>query len=331
MDNFCIQRGTLLDEPSTTTLLNPERHSLHWYVRDKETLIYIPSLIQRTDPPPFSTCSLIDVRACYSSNFELLAEPSGGSSLYSRAFQLTDDGKEGIIELAASVGAPNPSDAFRCSECTGEMGSLGRGFRAQVHGIVTETSQGETPATIHVVDAVATHDRQGSTFCTGPFPSEQNPQFGEPMDFLLAPEPSEPPTTPAPVPSPTEEPTVSPTTSPTRSPTTEAPVVTPTEVPTTTPPAVSPTNSPVAPPTGAPMGSTTDPVPSPTEAPTVAPDPIPAPTEAPVATEDNAEVDVGEESSTVIDDGEESSSIRTLMTASNWLVVGIACCISSFI
>ena len=31
MDNFCIERGTLLDEPSTTTLVNPERHSVHWY------------------------------------------------------------------------------------------------------------------------------------------------------------------------------------------------------------------------------------------------------------------------------------------------------------
>ena len=29
MDHFCIERGTLLDNPSTETLKNPEEHSFH--------------------------------------------------------------------------------------------------------------------------------------------------------------------------------------------------------------------------------------------------------------------------------------------------------------
>lgn len=32
MDNFCIERGTLLDKPEVVTLLGPERHSAHWCV-----------------------------------------------------------------------------------------------------------------------------------------------------------------------------------------------------------------------------------------------------------------------------------------------------------
>lgn len=125
--------------------------------------------------------SLIDVRACYSSNFELLAAPVDGVGLYSRAFQLTDDGKAGIIGLAAAVGAPNPTDAFSCTQCTGTQGSLGRGFRAMVYGVVTADAEADgTPATIHVIDAVATHDQQGAEFCTGAFPTVQNLAFGQP-------------------------------------------------------------------------------------------------------------------------------------------------------
>jgi hypothetical protein len=32
MDYYCIDRGTLLDNPSVTTLEGPDQHSVHWYV-----------------------------------------------------------------------------------------------------------------------------------------------------------------------------------------------------------------------------------------------------------------------------------------------------------
>jgi hypothetical protein len=30
MDNFCIERGTLLDNPDVITLEGPDQHSVHW-------------------------------------------------------------------------------------------------------------------------------------------------------------------------------------------------------------------------------------------------------------------------------------------------------------
>lgn len=32
MDYFCIERGTLFDNPDVATLVNPGVHSVHWYV-----------------------------------------------------------------------------------------------------------------------------------------------------------------------------------------------------------------------------------------------------------------------------------------------------------
>ena len=35
MDQYCINLGYLLDNPSVVTLENPGAHSLHWYVGDQ--------------------------------------------------------------------------------------------------------------------------------------------------------------------------------------------------------------------------------------------------------------------------------------------------------
>ena len=54
MDTFCIERGTLLDNPELKTLERPDAHSVH---------------------------CLVDVPRCYESGFEVLvlpAEPAGG-------------------------------------------------------------------------------------------------------------------------------------------------------------------------------------------------------------------------------------------------------------
>ena len=32
MDFYCIDRGTLLDNPNVNTLEGPDQHSVHWYV-----------------------------------------------------------------------------------------------------------------------------------------------------------------------------------------------------------------------------------------------------------------------------------------------------------
>lgn len=110
-------------------------------------------------------CSLIDVRPCRNSPFELLKEPEEGEDMFTRAFQFDGISKEGIIEIAASVGS--------CSTCTGE-GSLRRGFRAEVYGVVTELTD---PPTIRILDAVASHDLEIP--CTRTSMPEQNPMFAE--------------------------------------------------------------------------------------------------------------------------------------------------------
>lgn len=257
MDNFCIERGTLLDEPSTVTLLNPERHSVHWYA-----FPFLPCIKLTFH----FCCSLIDVPPCYNSNFEILAPPSNGETLYNRAFQFTDDGKAGLIGLASAVGDPDPSDSpFRCTQCTGTMGSLGRGFRAMVHGIVTADAEVDgTPATVHIVDAQATHESQGSTFCTGSFPAEQNLSFGPPVVTV---EPTTSPVKPTSSPS-TAYPTMAPinptsppsTAPPTFAPSTSTPTSTPTMIPTNDPTSEPPTHSPsIFPPTMAPDQPTNHP------------------------------------------------------------------------
>ena len=56
MDTFCIERGTLLDNPELKTLERPDAHSVH---------------------------CLVDVPRCYESGFEVLvlpAEPAGGKT-----------------------------------------------------------------------------------------------------------------------------------------------------------------------------------------------------------------------------------------------------------
>ncbi|OEU12494.1 hypothetical protein FRACYDRAFT_191288, partial [Fragilariopsis cylindrus CCMP1102] len=75
MDLFCINRGTLLDNPSVRTLENPELHSVH---------------------------CLIDVNQCVTSSFEILMDPSSGSidQLYNRGWRLDEESKQKSIELA---------------------------------------------------------------------------------------------------------------------------------------------------------------------------------------------------------------------------------------
>ncbi|EQC38756.1 hypothetical protein SDRG_03720 [Saprolegnia diclina VS20] len=81
MDNLCIDMGTLLDKPQVKTLLNPELHSIH---------------------------CLVDVKACVSSKYTVLAPPTGNASnLYSVAYQLdagTTEKLQALAEAARKAG-----------------------------------------------------------------------------------------------------------------------------------------------------------------------------------------------------------------------------------
>ena len=125
MDTFSIERGTLLDNPSVISLVNPELHSYH---------------------------CLLDVDACIRSGYEVLIDPprppssslSLSSSLlsqqqhqqqqyYSRGIRLDDNGNKQILSMARSTGHHG-----LCSTCTNTTeGSPTRGFRATVNGTVT--------------------------------------------------------------------------------------------------------------------------------------------------------------------------------------------------
>jgi hypothetical protein len=41
MDYYCINRGTLLDNPRVSTLVGPDQHSVHWYVLWQLLLLYL--------------------------------------------------------------------------------------------------------------------------------------------------------------------------------------------------------------------------------------------------------------------------------------------------
>ena len=104
MDRFCIVRGTLLDNNSVRTLEGPELHSQH---------------------------CLLDPGVCVRSGYTVLGDPDLLGGLYSVAAQFDPNGDDIIYNFAARSGARGA-----CRDCTGELDSARRGFRASVVGVV---------------------------------------------------------------------------------------------------------------------------------------------------------------------------------------------------
>eukprot|EP00122_Pirum_gemmata_P014207 Pgem_evm1s13244 len=116
MDVYCIDRGTLFDNPSVNTLGDPGKHSIH---------------------------CLVDVSECVNTAFEILADPTPGQSLHSRALEVDSIGKKKIIDYARQVG--------RCSTCTGE-GDQHNGLRVTVIGDIVSDQTGSRPAVMQVAE-----------------------------------------------------------------------------------------------------------------------------------------------------------------------------------
>jgi hypothetical protein len=76
MDYYCIQRGTLFDNPSIRTLEGAEQHSVH---------------------------CLVDVPECITSPFEVLVDPHDDEPMYTRGWRLDDDTRAVVLELGQSV------------------------------------------------------------------------------------------------------------------------------------------------------------------------------------------------------------------------------------
>ena len=103
MDTFCIERGTLLDNPKLVTLDNPDKHSVH---------------------------CLVDVGRCYLSGFEVLVAPNSGKT-HCRAAQLDQNGNSAALALARATGKPG-----HCTTCTGPTSGIVQGFKATIKGTV---------------------------------------------------------------------------------------------------------------------------------------------------------------------------------------------------
>ena len=97
MDLFCINRGTLLDDPSVVTLQNPEKHSVH---------------------------CLVDVNVCVNSGYNiLLPNPKfgqGSEPKFVHALTLDKTGNDLVVKFARENGV--------CSTCTGS-GNITAGLR----------------------------------------------------------------------------------------------------------------------------------------------------------------------------------------------------------
>lgn len=200
MDQFCIDRGTLLDNSRVQTLVGPEQHSMH---------------------------CLLDVSLCVNSGFTVLGDPEVAGGKYTVAAQFDDDGDDLVFDFAAKRGRSSS-----CNDCTGELGDFTRGFRAAVVGIVEEVGNPnssdplERAPSIKVTSVMDSSDGCASFTC----PTVDPPTLAAPT-----PPPSPVPTTNKPTPRPTVSPTPGPTVTPgnpTRTPT-DMPTPVPSPAPTT--------------------------------------------------------------------------------------------------
>lgn len=117
MDVYCIERTTLLDNPSIKTLEGPDQHTVH---------------------------CLADVDFCYESGFEVLLDPEEGETTYTRGWRVDDAGRDLLLDLARETG--------RCSTCK-SGGTLRKGFRAAMNATVLTLGSDETPPLIQVQTA----------------------------------------------------------------------------------------------------------------------------------------------------------------------------------
>eukprot|EP00584_Thalassiosira_punctigera_P019506 CAMPEP_0172555966 /NCGR_PEP_ID=MMETSP1067-20121228/62037_1 /TAXON_ID=265564 ORGANISM="Thalassiosira punctigera, Strain Tpunct2005C2" /NCGR_SAMPLE_ID=MMETSP1067 /ASSEMBLY_ACC=CAM_ASM_000444 /LENGTH=646 /DNA_ID=CAMNT_0013344617 /DNA_START=62 /DNA_END=2002 /DNA_ORIENTATION=- len=104
MDQYCIDLGTLLDDPNTMTLKNPEKHSFH---------------------------CLLDVHFCKDSGYVVLGDKSEKTGMHCLGFRLDDAAT--VIQAGLAAGRKGT-----CTDCTGDNTKPEFGYRATVKGKVKE-------------------------------------------------------------------------------------------------------------------------------------------------------------------------------------------------
>mmetsp|Transcript_10310 Transcript_10310/g.15605 ORF Transcript_10310/g.15605 Transcript_10310/m.15605 type:complete len:314 (+) Transcript_10310:3-944(+) len=114
MDNFCIERGTLLDKSSVTTMENPELHSYH---------------------------CLLDVGVCINSGYQVLGDKDPISGLHCPGLRI--DETDRVLSAGRAHGTTQSDpDFFSCDTCTGPDGNPIAGYRATIVGTVKELGDG---------------------------------------------------------------------------------------------------------------------------------------------------------------------------------------------
>lgn len=109
-----------------------------------------PPLPTLVDADKHTVHCLIDVPSCLNSPFEVLIDPQGSSTNYTRGYVLDDASKAAMVDLAKRVG--------ECDTCTGQ-GSLAAGFRARMTAEVVALAD-EATGTPPVISASNIQARQ---------------------------------------------------------------------------------------------------------------------------------------------------------------------------
>ena len=121
MDTFCIERGTLLDDPGSRALIDgegPQKHTYH---------------------------CLLDVSQCVNSGFELLEAPLAGSDTYCRILRFT--AIDGLLSFFRARGRAGGG----CTTCTGTSGDELMGPSATVYGTISDASTNPPTMTVTMI------------------------------------------------------------------------------------------------------------------------------------------------------------------------------------
>jgi len=121
MDTFCIERGTLLDDPAARSLIDgqgPQMHSYH---------------------------CLVDVPQCLEGGFEMLEAPLAGSDTYCRILRFeANEMMRNFFRARGRAGAG-------CSTCTGTEADEIRGPSATVYGTISDESSSPPTLTVTMI------------------------------------------------------------------------------------------------------------------------------------------------------------------------------------
>lgn len=110
VDNFCIELGNFLDNPSVRTLEHPEEHSFH---------------------------CLLDVESCRDGGYQVLGEKNENTGLHCLGYRLNNT--DAVVAAGQSFGQNG-----YCTSCTGDSFAPEYGWLATVKGTIVNLGDGSS-------------------------------------------------------------------------------------------------------------------------------------------------------------------------------------------